>query len=164
MQETPKCNYFSWRTHILDNAILEFLHINGSPPYYSLKLTTLFDFWMCHLRGGAAGNLTHRTAHFGICHLKTSLFTPPPPSGKFQVAGKSDFSFVCWASQQRKLGGAQQGSGESCNDICYRNFLTKPLLSRLSADRSQGRRGAGAKATVSLHPHPTPTHTLARAC
>ena len=133
-------------------------------PYYSLKLTTLFDFWMCHLRGGAAGNLTHRTAHFGICHLKTSLFTPPPPSGKFQVAGKSDFSFVCWASQQRKLGGAQQGSGESCNDICYRNFLTKPLLSRLSADRSQGRRGAGAKATVSLHPHPTPTHTLARAC
>ena len=37
----------------------------------------------------------------------------------FKCLAKSEFSFVCWASQQRKLGGAQQRSGESSNDIWW---------------------------------------------
>ena len=46
----------------------------------------------------------------------------------FELSDKFEFSFVCWASQQRKLGGGRQSSGESCNDIWWSTAATKPLL------------------------------------
>ena len=112
---------------------------------------------MCHLWGGASGHLANRSAHFEIATWKPH-FSHPQCSGKLLSGRKSDFSFVCWASQQRKLGGAQQGPGESCNDIWIPTLLTKPLLSRLSADRSQGRRGWRSQGhsviTPTSHTHP----------
>ena len=99
-----------------------FLHINVS----LLQLKTpsndrVWEFQTSHLWGCAARYLTHRSAHF-----ENSQMEPETPTFyTSSVFGQNFkkiwiFSFVCWASQQRKLGGAQQRSGgESSNDIWW---------------------------------------------
>ena len=117
---------------------------------------------MSHLRGGAARHLAHRPAHFeigGSRNLKTWLFTPPKLRKSFRWQ-EGNLTFVCWSSQQRKLGGAQQGSGESCNDICCSIAVTKPLLSSLSRQKPGPQEGGCwsqghnvITPTPNTHPH-----------
>ena len=86
----------------------------------------------------------------------------------FKCLAKSEFSFVCWASQQRKLGGQAAPNRDlekAATTSGGSGVVAKPLLSPVSRQKPgpQGWWSQGHNVITPTPDDPTPTQTWAKA-